>query len=293
MVITPGVVGCEQPTDPPPDARVDPAQNPPARTTWVLGHRVVESDGIRIVGKRIGHYDEATSVSLGRDADGFEIGCHVSVSVPGRGGPDTMVGEKVPATVQGRRGFRSGKGAEGDYVMWQIPDESWVLTSCDRPEQRRFVDVVAAAVQLRTSTLRLPFQSDPLPRGYGISSAFQEDLDDGSSGVYLGRIRPRFGHAEVDIEISYRTGERRHQPTGRDITVNGRPAMLDEEPRSPGVCVLVQQRYVCVRSATSDTGPYPDRSEEIPLLISLAEGLTFARDLDDQSTWFAADRAFG
>ncbi len=84
-----------------------------------------------------------------------------------------------------------------------------------------------------------------------------------------------------------------HQPTGRAITVKGRPALLNEEPRSPDVCVLVQEQYVCVGTSTSDTGPYPDRSKEVPTLISIAEALTFPKDLNDRSTWFAADRVFG
>ena len=46
-------------------------------------------------------------------------------------------------------------------------------------------------------------------------------------------------------------------------------------------------------SYISDTGPYPDRSEEILTLIRIAKALTFAKDLNDQSTWFAADRVFG
>lgn len=93
--------------------------------------------------------------------------------------------------------------------------------------------------------------------------------------------------------ISYEPREPLYRPTGRSITVQGRPAMLNEDREGPGVCVFVQQSYLCVTGFTSDTGPYPDRSGEIPSIIAIAESMTFADDLDDRSTWFAADRVFG
>jgi hypothetical protein len=69
--------------------------------------------------------------------------------------------------------------------------------------------------------------------------------------------------------------------------------MLNEEPTSPGLCVFEQQHYLCVWTSTDDTGPHPDRSGEIPTLIQIAEGLRFAKDLDDMSTWFRAEQVFG
>jgi hypothetical protein len=59
------------------------------------------------------------------------------------------------------------------------------------------------------------------------------------------------------------------------------------------VCVFEQQRYICVSASSGDTGPYPDRSGEIPTLVRIAEGLRFAADLDDRSTWFRAESVFG
>ena len=69
--------------------------------------------------------------------------------------------------------------------------------------------------------------------------------------------------------------------------------MLSEDRENPGVCVLVQQRYVCVSAHSGDTGPYPDRSKEIPTLLTIAEGLRFPDDLEDRSTWFRAESVFG
>ena len=69
--------------------------------------------------------------------------------------------------------------------------------------------------------------------------------------------------------------------------------MLNEEPASPSLCIFEQQLYLCVSVVGSDTGPIPDRSGEIPTLIRIGEGLRFAEDLDDRSTWFAAERVFG
>ena len=56
---------------------------------------------------------------------------------------------------------------------------------------------------------------------------------------------------------------------------------------------FVQQRYLCVSASSGDTGPCPDRSGEIPTLIKIAEGLRFAEDLEDRSTWLRAESVFG
>jgi len=174
--------------------------------------------------------------------------------------------------------------------MWQLPDGAWVLVSCGQLDDRRSVDLVAAAVRIRKTSIAVPFDLGALPDGYGVSS-IQQDLDPQSSNVYVGAVRP--AHAEADLQISYDTGERRRQPKGRAITINGRQALLAEEPRSPAVCILVQNQYVCLSSSTDDYGPYPDRSKDVPTLLSIARALTFAQDLTDQSTWYAADRVFG
>jgi hypothetical protein len=94
---------------------INPTPNPqptpvPARTSWALSHRVVESADLRITGYTIGHDDEATSVAVGRDANGFENHCYVSLAAPGQGGPEWEIGEKVPTTVRGRPGSETAPG---------------------------------------------------------------------------------------------------------------------------------------------------------------------------------------
>lgn len=253
----------------------------------------MESANLRVVGQHIDLYEESTSVVLGEGADGVGATCFASVSRPGSGGPGNMVGEKVPVRVHGRPGFRNGAGAEGDYLTWQLPDGSWVMASCDLAKDRSSVDAVAAAVQLRKSSIRLPVDPGTLPDGYGFSS-IDQDLTRGSTSVYLGRVRPELGGPDADIIISYELGDDPlYRPAGRSTTIGGRPAMVNEKSSSPGVCVFVQRHFVCVDSYLSDTGPYPDRLDELPILMSIAEGLTYASDLDQRSTWFAADRALG
>lgn len=268
----------------------EPAQ-PPARTSWTLGHRIVESKSLRVVGRHIDQYEESTSVTLGPAADGADPGCFVTVSVPGSGGPDNMVGEKIPTRVRSRPGIRSGAGAEGAYLMWHLEDGRWVMVGCDHPDDYRSVDVVAAAVQLRPSSIAVPFGLKTLPVGYGLS-IISQNLRSGSTSVYLGRMRTKLGGAEADLEISLEGRDPVHLPTGRQITIKGRPAMLNEAPRGPGVCIFVQEHYVCVTVYLSDTGDHPDRSDEIPTLIRIGEGLSYADNLDDRSTWLPAERVF-
>ena len=216
----------------------------------------------------------------------------MSVSAPGRGGPDLRTGDKVPTRFRGRPAFRDGAGAEGAYLIWQLVDTSWVQVTCEAPEERQGIDTVASAVRLSPSSVALPFGLSGLPEGYQVAQIMQ-DRHRGSTSVYVGRFQERFGHADSDLEISSEAHDPLRRPSGRAITVAGRPALLDEEPRGPDVCVAVQLRHVCVGITPSDTGPYPDRSAEIPILLDLASHLTYADDLDDRSTWMAADHVFG
>lgn len=277
------------PVEPSPSA--GPAQ-PPRRTSWALEHSVVTSKQLRVTGRTVSDFEESTSVASGSSGSAGGSSCSVSLSVTGWGGPQNMVGEKVETRFRGRPAVRSGAGAEGDYLMWQRSDGRWVLVTCEQPGSAQLVDTVAAAVRFHPSSIALPFHLAALPAGYVVSQV-RSDSEGGSARVYVERTGGRSGGDDAGIEISYETGAETTVPTGRAVTVNGRPALRNEEPRSPGVCVLVQQRYVCVRTASSDTGPYPDRTDELPTLTSIAASLRFAPDLGDSATWFAADHLVG
>ena len=289
------IAACGGPAATPPDPgpASEPPQ-PPPRTSWALGHRLPTSQNLRIVAQRIGFYDESTGVTLGRTTDGTDVECYVTVSVPGWGGPDNMVGEKIPTRVQGHPGYRSGKGAEGDYLMWRAAGDKWVMTSCQPPGGQRSISLVAAAVRMQKSSIAVPFGLRALPDGWGIASV-SDDRNQNTTKVFVGRSPlPARGLPESEIEISYEGGaDPLHKPSGRNLTVNGRPALLDETPRSPSLCVLVQGRHVCISSSLDDTGPYPDRSAEVPVLIAIAENLVFAKNLADRSTWLPAERVLG
>lgn len=273
------LAGCGDSANPPPEVR--PGQ-PTARTTWALRHRVAESKNLHIISSSIGQYGESTGVSLVPSGD---ESCYVSVSVPGQGGPDLRTGEKVQTMFRGRPAFRDGAGAEGPYLMWRVGGDSWVEVSCQDPAS---VDVLAAAVRLSRSSVALPFGVRALPEGYQVAQIMQ-DRQVGSADVYVGRVQPQFGLPEAELKISLLGKEVLRNPAGRTLTVNSLPGLLDENPTSPQVCVSVQAHHVCVGITPSDTGPYPDRSAEVPTLLAIAEQLRFAPDLDDRSTWFAAE----
>lgn len=285
---------CSGPTAAPADpGPATPPPQPPPRTSWTLSHRLLKTPGMPIVGQQIGVYDEGTSVTLGRTAQGAARDCFVTLSVPGSGGPGNMVGEKVPTRVHGRPGFRNGAGAEGDYLMWRLKSGAWVMVSCEALDSSRAIAKIAAAVQVKQSSIAVPFGIRTLPAGYGIASISNTVKPD-SATLYVGRPHVDGGQPEPDLEISYEGSDKPlHRPTGRTITIAGRPAMLDETPRNPVVCVLVQQHHVCVSTVSDDTGPYPDRSAELPAIRSIAEGLFYAKDLGNRTTWMAADRVLG
>lgn len=102
-------------------APVADLNQPAPRTTWALRHRVVESGQLKVTSTTIGPYEESTGVSLG---PGGGKSCFVSVAAPGQGGPDLMVGEKVPTQFRGDAAVRNGSGAEGAYLTWQLADGS-------------------------------------------------------------------------------------------------------------------------------------------------------------------------
>lgn len=56
---------------------------------------------------------------------------------------------------------------------------------------------------------------------------------------------------------------------------------------------LVEPAPVRVSTFASDTGPFPDRTEEIPVLMQIAESLRFPKDLRNDSNWFPAAEVFG
>ncbi|WP_375425636.1 hypothetical protein [uncultured Friedmanniella sp.] len=275
------LTGCGGPAD----LMVDrPLDQPDVRTTWALRHRVVESDGLRITHRSISAFEESTGVSLG---PGQDDSCYVSVSAPGQGGPDNKVGEKVATRFKGRPAVRDGAGAEGPYLMWRLGGDSWVEVSCLEPGP---IDTVAAAVRLTHSSVTLPFGLDSLPEGYQLAQ-IEQDLGRGTTDLYVGRVE--LGLPDSDLQISLLGPEVLRAPAGRTVTIQGLPALLDDKPTSPRVCVPVQSHHICVGITPSDTGPYPDRSAEIPTLLAIAEQLSYAADLDDRSTWTPAEKFFG
>ena len=279
------LAGCGAPDQPPLDGPPGPV-----REHWALSHRVPESSTMRVVGQRMDHFSETTEVLLRSDRDGQSARCSVTVDAPGQGGPENMVGEQLPATVQGGPALRNGPGAEGDYLIWQRADGRWASSQCSEDGQQVFQDRLAEAVETKPSSIDLPLALRPLPAGYDLSSISQ-DRSTGLTRIDLGPAGPDPDGSERDLVVTF--DDDPVDEEGRPITVGGRPATLDETPRDPDVCLVVQGHHVCVGTSQSDTGPYPDRSGEIPTLLAVAEALRFPDDLGERSTWFPAEEVFG
>lgn len=283
-----GLAGCTagvpRPTESyPPD--------PDTRTHWELRHRVVDTKGLRVAGQRIGQEEESTSVRLVNAATQESDTCHVTLSEPGQGGPGNMVGEQITTTYDGHPAVRSGVGAEGDYLMWRLEDDTWIQVACDSSDARQSVDRVAAAVDLAPTPIMIPFDLE-LPAGYGVA-AISNDLEQPGGRVYLGRLGRQPWSPGAELAVICGAPEVSSGPTGEPTTVGGRPVQIDDTETSPVVWVPEQGRWIFVGVETGDTGPYPNRSAEQPALESLAGSISFATDLADPTTWFAADGVFG
>lgn len=266
----------------------EPGPGPPQvlRTDWQLGHRIPASSGLRVVSRSVSAYQEATRVA--REGDGPQDGCAVSAYPAGSYGPENRVGEKVAVRVAGRPGVRDGAGAEGPYLMWQQPDQSWAEVSCYPDEDLAVLTRIAEAVVWKSSSIALPFDLTALPAGYGVHS-IDSDVGTGATSV---RVGPPTGEdAAQPLLVSF-DGPFGSGP-GRPVDVGGRTATLSEDARNPGLCFVEQGHQVCVGAEPSDTGPYPDRSAEVPTVLALAAALRFPADLDDRSSWFPAEDVFG
>ena len=77
--------------------------------------------------------------------------------------------------------MRNGAGAEGDYLLWQLDDGSWVEVRCSALGSRATIDRVAAAVAFESTTIRIPFDLE-LPEGYRAASV---DVDLSSPGAQV------------------------------------------------------------------------------------------------------------
>ena len=227
------------------------------------------------------------SFSTGRN--GAEVVCSVTFSAAGWGGPENKVGEQVPTTVRGRPAVRNGAGAEGDYLIWQRPDGTWAESICEDEGQRAFQDRLAEIVMDKPSDLLLPFDVVSLPQGLR-ATRIEQDLRSAETTVYASGRAEDFGRTDTDLVLTF-DGDL--DEPGRVTVIGGYPATVDETPKFPGLCLKVQGHDVCVGAGSDDTGPYPDRSDELPVMIALAETLRFPDNIEVRSSWFPAQDVFG
>jgi hypothetical protein len=199
-----------------------------------------------------------------------------------------MVGEKITTTFDGHPAVRNGAGAEGDYLMWRLDDGSWVQVGCERPGARD-IDRVAAAVVMESTPVLVPFDLD-VPDGYGVS-LIDVDLRPAGAKVYLGAhgsARP----PEAELVMMFGAPEL-SPPTRPQTTIGGRPAVIDDNVRNPVVCVHEQGQWIYIGADSGDTGPYPNRSGDLPIVKIIAESVAFAPTMTDTTTWFPAAEVLG
>lgn len=289
-VVSLAVAGCTATSPPPPET---PPTGPPARTHWELRHRLLDTKGLRVVAQQLDAGGESSTVRLTDAATNVSEDCFVTVSASGEGGPDQKVGQQISTTYEGHpavRGRTSG-GAESDYLMWQLDDDSWVEVSCDGSDPGTSIERVAAAVDLEPAPIMIPFDVE-LPEGYGVAGIVV-DLDRPGGRVHVGRLGRQPWSPEPELDLAAGVPELSTDPPGEPTTLGGRPARVDDTKTRPAVWVQEQGRWLYVGVTAGDTGPYPDRRSELAPMRSMAESLSPAADLGDTTTWLAADGVFG
>lgn len=280
-VVVAVLTGCAGPMFP--AREIEDPDAPPPPASWSLRHRVRETTDITVVSAGIDRYGEYSELAVRSPGRRTPDTCYVTAAVVGHGGPDDRVGEKVADSVRGRPALRGGAGAEAPYVIWQAADRRWIGVDCGT---ERSLSPAAARVETsRRTTLLLPVALDTLPAGFRV-----DGLDVGTEPAQL-RLQLSGPGPHDDLQVQLSPGPLSAEPSGDRTEVAGRPALRNDDPRFPGLCVLAGgDTYACVGPPASDTGPYPDRSDQVPTIETVARSLRFA-DLEDPRTWFEADSA--
>lgn len=260
--------------------------SPPRPTSWFLSHDVIASDRIKVAGGSINAWEQTIEVVVDANARQPADRCFVQADVSGQGGPDRWVGEKIPTSVRGVPALRNGAGAEGPYLMWQDGNRRWITVQC---EHEATTSVVANQVRTgRKSFLAVPFGLTP-PDGYVVSS-----VNVTRDPLHVAVLLDRVDHADTEaLSVTIDTTGQAGAPTGEPTTAGGHPALVTKDRQWPRICVAHRQTpvaYVCVGVPPNDTGPYPDRTDDLPAIETIAASLRFA-DVDHLTTWFDADQA--
>lgn len=191
---------------------------------------------------------------------------------------------------------RSSLPGSRPRIAWEYSLEMWATAACmGKPtDQVRAAErVVAKAVRHTGQSLPMPFRIGYLPAGVSVYSAGSVDTAaavrtmtalsgptvDLSTASKVVTTQTASGTVVTkgipNLVIEFRKGNS-VPPGARFISVAGRPAWMTKY----GLLVHLDGHEVRIASVA---GPAGTSSEE---LIQIAEGMEFAPDLADESTWF-------
>lgn len=282
-----------------PTILVNRTPEPVGRVTgnWNLTHRVELPPGWEA--KR--HLISTDSEESGYGEVGIPNAiCEVRLYVPGRGDPTAARPDRTPVTVQGRPGsWADDSDITSTGLTWEYQPDAFAWVSCTPGDGT--VDLAtdvafAERVRFETVPVRLPFRLRSLPRGYegDVVLPMLTSSTEGSPAAAQFRATDE-GRQPQTVGIVVNPG-RTEIPPGlagwETETIGGRPAVLSA--RDARLCLNLERHTACIEASAGDpadltTSLWAEGRREV--LVDVAERLVLAEDLDDQNTWFPANRA--
>jgi hypothetical protein len=272
---------------------VDPVPTRPANDSWRHRFALDLPDGFEVHVSRIEPNREI--IVIGGPSG---QSCMVGVFAPGQFDAREIPAERTPITVQGRQGFYATVyefDGSRPRVAWQYANNSWALVAC-RDSSGESADAslrLANSLTFGPGRVPAPFAVTYLPAGVVVDGL--EPLIDAGGDTFKAHAeqRPRVALGSARLEIQYL---RRTSPTAtvtpligpsqagpRSLTINGRVATLTTDPDGAALVITGDgfQAQVSARRLA-------DAADEV---VRIAEGLTFAPDPAEASTWFDAAEA--
>ena len=263
---------------------------------WNLIHRVDPPEGW-VERDRWVQTDREGRLLAPSDAPDY-AGDNCRVEIFGQG----VLSDPVPAgtpsvEINGRPGFAvtdDQRGLVPYGVYWLYADNAWASVSCTEEGTNRALDIARRTV----------FEPEPFPSGLRLRRL--------PNGYAANSILQSTPHGQPVSALILKATDPDAEPSGITIVVTPGPTTVPpgtpdyEEERIAGHPTLLNAREMwltinvddySVRIESSDGEPAGRTTSLWPagrreLLVSVAEDLEFARNLDDPQTWFDAQDVF-
>lgn len=268
----------------------DPVPARPANPVWQHRFALGVPAGFKVYASWIRLTDE--SIMLSGPAGET---CSAEVFAPGKFDPRELATVRTPVTVQGRHGWYTTldihNGAR-PRVAWQYAANAWAMVACTEPSGESLDASLRLANSLTFGRRQVPapFAIEYVPAGLAVDAI--EPMTEAGGNTFKahnalgsrGSPRLEIGYVHGTSPTATVTPQVGPSNSGpKSLTINGRPATLTTGRDSIALVITGEgfQAQVSIRRLD-------DAANEA---VRVAEGLSFAADPEDATTWFDATEA--